>query len=306
LEILPSCSDASKNLSFCAYHMLNSIEQMKFARFRVQDSNMSTEAELSSILSTFPLFSHLSLKQLESFSGLCKKREFIPGDIIVHEGDVAIDFFLIVKGQVEVKRGSESLAKLGRGQFFGESALVDDESRSADVVAVQQTSCATLTRVQFRELVASDPQISLRLLQELTRRYRKQKVSESLPNPSAESESAIALSSFEFKDKIAKRVFEKLVDSFVHDYMKKNYPQERSGWRTLSELAKELGTSTATLYGRGNQIAPAINEPANRGLVEIKIFPGGRGRGGDIMKVRVAYDKDPVKNYVNHRIRSKP
>lgn len=105
-----------------------------------------------------------------------------------------------------------------------------------------------------------------------------------------------------FKSDIATKVFDRLVDFFIEDYMAKKYVAEKSGWRTLVEIASKARISTSALYGKHSTINPALNEPVRRGLIETRIFPGERGRGGEIMRLRIAYDREPVKEFVNKKI----
>lgn len=108
---------------------------------------------------------------------------------------------------------------------------------------------------------------------------------------------------FGFKSDTARKAFDSLVDSFIEDYMVKKYVAEKSGWRTLTEIAQKARISTSLLYGKHSTIGPALDEPVRRGLVETRIFPGERGRGGEVMRLRLAYDKEPIKEFVNGKIR---
>lgn len=121
-----------------------------------------------------PLFGRFTEKELEALLRTAKEREFEAGRAIVREGDVGgLGFYLILAGQVEVRKGKKSLAKLGVGEFFGEMALLDEAPRSADVVALEKTRCSMLTRWDMRGLVAAHPDIALKMLAELARRLRE-------------------------------------------------------------------------------------------------------------------------------------
>jgi hypothetical protein len=67
------------------------------------------------------------------------------------------------------------------------------------------------------------------------------------------------------------------------------------------EIVKDGKVSTYSVYGEGRR-GTALIELERRGLVETRIFPGERGRGGKILKARVCYDKDPVKRQVDRRV----
>ncbi len=65
------------------------------------------------------------------------------------------------------------MSKLGRGQFFGEMALFDKEPRSADVAAVEETTCLILTSWNFKSFVKVHPEVAFNLIKELVRRLRE-------------------------------------------------------------------------------------------------------------------------------------
>jgi len=55
----------------------------------------------------------------------------------------------------------------------------------------------------------------------------------------------------------------------------------------------------ASLYGEHGNYGAMMKELLARGLVEMRVFTGQRGRGGEVTRARVAYDKEPVKRYVD-------
>jgi CRP-like cAMP-binding protein len=119
------------------------------------------------------LFGQFSEKELEAVLRTAKQRTFEAGSTIVHEGDAGgVGFYLITNGQVEVRKGKKALAKLGAGEFFGEMALIDEAPRSADVVALEKTSCLMLTRWDLRGLIGAHPDIAIKMMMELARRLR--------------------------------------------------------------------------------------------------------------------------------------
>jgi len=125
------------------------------------------------LLQRTPLFGQFSEKELEAVLRTAKQRTFEAGSTIVHEGDAGgVGFYLITNGQVEVRKGKKALAKLGAGEFFGEMALIDEAPRSADVVALEKTSCLMLTRWDLRGLIGAHPDIAIKMMMELARRLR--------------------------------------------------------------------------------------------------------------------------------------
>jgi len=106
---------------------------------------------------------------------------------------------------------------------------------------------------------------------------------------------------FEFKVETAKLTFNYLVRAFAEDYMRKKIAEEKAGWRTLMDIVKDGKVPKYSVYGEGRKGA-ALAELVRRGLVEARVFPGERGRGGKITKVRVCYEKEPIKNQISDHI----
>ena len=107
---------------------------------------------------------------------------------------------------------------------------------------------------------------------------------------------------FEFKTEVARKAFDFLIGAFVEDYMQRRLPVEVSGWRTLMDVVKHGRISRRMVYGDGGYHGRAISELERRGLVEIRIFPGERGRGGRILKLRVFYEKETIRRSIDERV----
>src|SRR5512136_2797564 len=100
---------------------------------------MAGSSDILSALAAVSFFSGLNQKQLKVMAGSGKELFYESGETIVEEGTMGVGFYLILDGKVEVREGSKTLAVLSKGQFFGEMSLIDEQPRSADVVAVQPT-----------------------------------------------------------------------------------------------------------------------------------------------------------------------
>jgi CRP-like cAMP-binding protein len=257
-------------------------------------------------LSNSPVFSDLECEKLESGMGSDHKRNFVTGELIIRERDPASGLFFILDGEVEVRHGSNLISRLGRGQFFGESAFIENEPRSADVFASQPTSCLVLTPDQLRNLIAANPEIALKIIEELTRRSHRRATPDGQTTMTLEaidrpSQFPSDPERFRFKSQATVRIFDYLVRSFIEDSMASRLSDQDSGWRSLSRICREAKVSKYSLYGRPGKKVPALEEPIQRGLVEIKIFTGERGRGGEIVRLRVACEKGFIRHYVDQQ-----
>ena len=120
------------------------------------------------------LFSGFSDKEIESVLGTAKERAFVAGDSIITEGqEGGRGFYLLLSGAAEARKGEMMLAKFGPGDYFGEMALLlDDTPRTADVVAASDTTCLVITQWDLRALVKGHPEIGVKMIAELARRLR--------------------------------------------------------------------------------------------------------------------------------------
>lgn len=103
----------------------------------------------------------------------------------------------------------------------------------------------------------------------------------------------------EFDNSETKLAFDFLVSSFIEDYMRRRLYSEQSGWRSLVQIGEACKIQQGALYGRQGRYGNLVEELITRGLIETRTFTGHRGRGGEVIMVRVAYDKSPVKQYVD-------
>ena len=126
----------------------------------------------SRIIQSVPLFKGFGSEELKAVLDSSKEMVFRAGDTIVKEGDAGLGFYVILDGQGLVKRKGKTVGKLGRGSFFGELALLDNQPRSADVIAAEPTKCLVLLRWNFWSLVDKNKTIVRQLLQEMARRQR--------------------------------------------------------------------------------------------------------------------------------------
>jgi CRP/FNR family transcriptional regulator, cyclic AMP receptor protein len=133
---------------------------------------MAGTADINSMIGSVPFFGGLQEKTRKAVVSQGKEMSYKAGDSIVDEGTMGVGFYLILDGKAEVRKGGKILATLGKGQFFGEMSLIDEQPRSADVVAVAPTKCWALTSWAFSALVKSHPEIALSMLKEMVKRLR--------------------------------------------------------------------------------------------------------------------------------------
>ncbi len=106
-----------------------------------------------------------------------------------------------------------------------------------------------------------------------------------------------------FENERSRDVFRHLVKVFLDDYMSRRIVQDKAGWRTMMDIIEELRIPRSTFYGPDKRTGPVLLELERRGFVETRVFPGERGRGGDIKKIRVAFENTIVKRIVEEAVK---
>ena len=126
----------------------------------------------ANVLADVPLFSGLSRRHLRQVAGTGRIERFENATLIVRAGALGDTFYVVVDGEVTVRRRGLPGLSLGPGSFFGELAILDGGARSATVAAKGPVTCLAITRARFLKLLRSEPTIAVAILEELARRLR--------------------------------------------------------------------------------------------------------------------------------------
>ncbi|HJM33820.1 MAG TPA: Crp/Fnr family transcriptional regulator [Candidatus Marinimicrobia bacterium] len=129
-------------------------------------------------LRSVSIFSDLSDVELVSISKKMTPYSYSKGEFIVMEEMEGQQCYFITHGSVKITRSSKEgreviLAILTAGEFFGEMSLLDGETRSANVLTLEETKVLALNRNDFMATLEEYPRVSIQLLKELTIRLRK-------------------------------------------------------------------------------------------------------------------------------------
>jgi CRP/FNR family cyclic AMP-dependent transcriptional regulator len=135
---------------------------------------------LVNFLKQSDIFYQLTPSQLELVANLCQEVVFQTGEIVFRENSSSKELYIIAQGEIDIlinpgNAGSASmpesdlvLAKLRRGQSFGEVALVDEGLRSASARAAQKdTRLLVIPRDKLIILCETYPQLGFRLMHNL-------------------------------------------------------------------------------------------------------------------------------------------
>lgn len=133
------------------------VDRYTFRRILMKVSSAKL-AEYENFLKSVPLLSSLISSERAKFAEALEEVSFEKGDAIVQQGAEGDTFFIIRKGTVNVTimdedGGSNEVKKLGKGDFFGERALIKQEPRAATVTALEAVECLVLDRHAFSLLL---------------------------------------------------------------------------------------------------------------------------------------------------------
>jgi CRP/FNR family cyclic AMP-dependent transcriptional regulator len=124
-------------------------------------------------LSGVPLFSSFSRRHLHRLADSADDVAFRAGEQIVEQGNLGETLFVLLEGQAKVVRDGRVRARLVPGDFFGEISVLDGGPRTASVVAETPVSALRVFRRTLLEMLGSEPQLALGLLQGIARRIRE-------------------------------------------------------------------------------------------------------------------------------------
>ena len=103
--------------------------------------------------------------------------EYDVSEVIFEEGSVGHELFVVLEGKIEIAKigdaGKTVIVTLGKGEFFGEMAVIDGSSRSATAIAAApNTRVMRINHARFVYLVSQQPAFALMVMDALSKRLR--------------------------------------------------------------------------------------------------------------------------------------
>jgi CPA1 family monovalent cation:H+ antiporter len=114
--------------------------------------------DIRELVRQVPLFEPLGPADLEKICRLLRPRFAVPDERLIRRGERGNEMYFISSGALEVAVGKNRV-RLGRGDFVGEMALLDDRRRRADVITLGYCQLLVLSGDDFKRLLAMDPAI---------------------------------------------------------------------------------------------------------------------------------------------------
>ncbi len=126
--------------------------------------------ELEDVLLSMLPFKNIEPKYLKMLIKLVHNRQYAANEYVFYQNDPGIGLYIIIKGEILITQETEDgerfdLTTLGRGDFFGELALLDEERRSASAIAMKDSQLAVIFKPDLDEFVETHPKEGIKILQ---------------------------------------------------------------------------------------------------------------------------------------------
>ena len=133
---------------------------------------------IMNFLTTVPIFAEIDQNSLIEVSKITTERSYPKGSMIILEEEYGDKLFIVQSGTVKITRVNDEgkeviLALLGSSEIFGEMAILDGESRSANVLAQEACSLLVISREDFINILKKNFKVSFALMSELAKKIRK-------------------------------------------------------------------------------------------------------------------------------------
>lgn len=129
--------------------------------------------DLEQLLASVPLTAGLEDRVRRRLAGIGRVRAYPSGTTIVEEGASATALYIVVSGRARIVRVGETIGEVVRGDFFGELALIEEQPRSATVIAEEDTECLLFPAWEFTALLAEHPELAVPIMRALIARLHK-------------------------------------------------------------------------------------------------------------------------------------
>ena len=141
-------------------------------------SMSGTSSVSTALLRNVPLLSLLSEDDLALLARVVSRKSYVRGSLILATGDPTDSLYILISGRIKVFMsdldGKEViLSILGPNEFFGEMGLIDNNPRSANVVALEPCALICISEPDFKRCLADNFDMAMTVMRGLVKRLRE-------------------------------------------------------------------------------------------------------------------------------------
>ncbi len=126
--------------------------------------------DLAKTLSYNYVFRGLPPDVVNGFAALAQIKDYMGGDVLMRQFDYNSDLVILLEGQARIKSFTgETIAEFGPGSILGEISLIDEQPRSATVVAIGPVKAAVISAGVLRGMMETDSKTSATMLLNICR-----------------------------------------------------------------------------------------------------------------------------------------
>ena len=129
-------------------------------------------ASYAEALARLSLFADLTHPQLEALAHSFGEEVFAEGQRVIRQDVTGGGFYVILDGEAKIVIDGQERARLTRGDFFGEMAILTEEAPTADVIATSLLRCLIIPDNELKAFLIKQPSVMYRMLQIEARRLR--------------------------------------------------------------------------------------------------------------------------------------
>ena len=123
-----------------------------------------TPEEIKDFIKKVELFKDFPDEDIEQIANISQTKKFFPGDVIIKQGEIGDELYIIVQGSVKIYYDDEigkviELAYIAEGDFFGEIGFMGDKKRKASVAAVDESILIEISREKIDNLIQKNPKL---------------------------------------------------------------------------------------------------------------------------------------------------
>jgi CRP-like cAMP-binding protein len=127
------------------------------------DWRRAADPDPTAAVAQVPLFAKLGRRQARELARGAELAAFVPGDVVLSEGAPADFFYVVLRGEADL-REARGTRRLRPGDYFGETRLLDETSRSVTVVATDELRVLRLPGSLFLRLLRQSPSVAFAVL----------------------------------------------------------------------------------------------------------------------------------------------